>query len=153
MTEKTIGKTTDMSDYVGYVAVITTVEGGYFVEFPDLEGCITQGSSIEEAICRAQNALAIYYTEKKGCLPVASALESVRAKYQNSIVQMIVINTKNCIVKPVHVVNKTLTIPEWLNTLAIQYKVNCSQILKNALIAHLKNMDSVSIYDRNMLND
>ena len=35
-------------------------------------------------------------------------------------------------------VKKTLTIPAWLNRQAIRYGINCSKVLKKALIAELK---------------
>ncbi len=55
-----------MGQFIGYVALFTKTEDGkYFVEFPDLPGCLSQGDSLEMAICNAQDALAIYYQEKK----------------------------------------------------------------------------------------
>lgn len=140
--------------FIGYVALFTKAENEeYFVEFPDLVGCYTQGSTLEEAVCHAQEVLAIYYVEKKGELPPASTLQSIQNANPNSVVQIVAIDTANYIVKSVRAIKKTLTIPEWLNELAEKYKVNFSQILKNALISYLRNLDSISSYDRKMLND
>ena len=37
-----------MEKFIGYVAKFILVdEGNYFVEFPDLPGCLTQGTSLE----------------------------------------------------------------------------------------------------------
>ena len=63
------------------------------------------------------------------------------------------IDTEKYIVKRMCSVKKTLTIPEWLNKLAEKYQVNFSQVLKNALISYLLNLDSISLYDRKMLNE
>lgn len=140
--------------FIGYVAIFTKTENEqYFVEFPDLIGCYTQGSTLEEAVCHAQESLAIYYVEKKGDLPPASTLQSIQNANPNSVVQIVAIDTEKYIVKSLRAIKKTLTIPEWLNQLAENYNVNFSQILKNALINHLRNLDSISSYDRKMLND
>lgn len=143
-----------INDFIGYAALFKKVENEkYFVEFPDLTGCLTQGDTLEEALCHAQEALAIYYTEKKGELPLASDLETIQTENPGSLVQIVAIDTSNYIVKPLRTIKKTLTIPEWLNELAEKYQVNFSRILKTALISYLKNLDSISVYDRKLLND
>lgn len=35
-------------------------EGGYWVEVPALEGCLTQGESVEEALHNAKEAIELY---------------------------------------------------------------------------------------------
>ena len=105
--------------FIGYVAIFTKAENEqYFVEFPDLIGCYTQGSTLEEAVCHAQEELAIYYVEKKGELPPASTLQSIQNANPNSVVQIVAIDTDKYIVKSLRAIKKTLTIPEWLNKLA-----------------------------------
>lgn len=146
-----------MDAIIGYVALFVMTENGkYIVEFPDLPGCYTQGDSLEVSICKAQEALAIYYQEQKGKLPPASSfatiLKSIQETNLDAIPQMVVIETDH-ILKSSRTIKKTLTIPEWLNTLSEKYQVNFSQILKNALISHLKNLSSISSYDRRMLNE
>lgn len=139
---------------IGYVATFTKIGNEqYFVEFPDLIGCYSQGNTLEEAVWHAQESLAIYYKEKKGELPPASTFQSIQNANPNSVVQIVAIDTEKYIVKSLRAIKKTLTIPEWLNQLAENYNVNFSQILKNALINHLRNLDSISSYDRKMLND
>ena len=140
-----------MSNVIGYAAVFIKSENGYYVEFPDLAGCFSQGNSLEESICNSQEALAIYYIEKNGELPSASSLQSIQQIYPDAIIQIIAIDTENFIVKPLRSVKKTLTIPEWLNILSEKYHVNFSQILRTALINHLSNLDSISPHDMKML--
>ncbi len=137
-----------------YVALFSKVENEmFFVEFPDLPGCYTQGSNIGEAICRAREALAIYYEEKNGNLPSPSPLEQIQKEASSSFAQIIAIDASSVIVKSLKTVKKTLTIPEWLNVLSEKYKVNFSQVLKAALINYLSNLDSISPYDKRMLKD
>lgn len=141
-----------MGQFIGYVALFTkTKDGKYFVEFPDLPGCLSQGDSLEMAICNAQDALAIYYQEKNGVLPKASDLDLIQEINTNAISQLVAIDTNNYIIKSLESVKKTLTIPKWLNELSVKYEANFSQILKNALIDYLKKLSTVSSYDRKML--
>lgn len=134
---------------IGYFALFEQVDDGkYIVEFPDLPGCFSQGDSFEEAICRAQEALEIYYYEKAEELPSASDFKVIQRKYPNKIVQMVAFGIN----MPIRAVKKTLTIPEWLNALAEKYHVNFSQILKEALIDHLKQLRSLSPCDRIILD-
>lgn len=134
---------------IGYVALFEQVnESQYIAEFPDLPGCFSQGDSLEETICRAQEALAIYYLEKQRKLPKATDFKSIQRMNPDKIVQMITFSIN----RPIRAVKKTLTIPEWLNTLAEKYQVNFSHILKYALINYLKKLGSLSPCDKIMLD-
>ncbi len=140
--------------FIGYYALfIVSDDQKYFVDFPDLQGCYTQGDSLEEAVYNAHEALAIYYQENLGKLPQASDFNSICENYTYSLIQLVVLDINKCIVKSLRTVKKTLTIPEWLNILAEKYKVNFSQILKNALICYLKNLNSITEHDLKMLEE
>lgn len=137
------------NEIVGYVALFERIDDGkYLVEFPDLPGCFSQGDSLEESVYNAREAMMIYCTEKRGVLPKASDFKSVQEANPNTIVQMITFS----VVKSIRAVKKTLTIPEWLNTLAEKYQVNFSQILREALIDYLKKLNSLSSDDKIMLD-
>lgn len=139
---------------IGYAALFTETEDHrFFVEFPDLPGCFSQGDSLEEALYNAQEGIAIYYAEKNGELPPPSSFASIQKVNPGAIVQMVAINVEKNIVKPLRTVKKTLTIPEWLNTLSEKYHVNFSQILRTALIDYLNNLESISLADKRMLKD
>ena len=143
-----------LTGIIGYIALFTETENHqFFVEFPDLPGCFSQGDSMEEALCSAQEGLAIYYAEKNGELPSSSSFASIQKANPDAIVQMVAINVEKSIIKPLRAVKKTLTIPEWLNTLSEKYHVNFSQLLRTALINHLSNLDSISLSDKQMLKD
>ena len=43
-----------------YPAIFTKESEGYFVTFPDLEGCFSQGDTLEDAFKFASEALALY---------------------------------------------------------------------------------------------
>lgn len=46
--------------YVVYPAVFHADEDGYWVEFPDLPGCVTEGDDAEDAYLMAGDALRTY---------------------------------------------------------------------------------------------
>lgn len=139
-----------------YPACFFKEENGYSVIFPDLEnGCLsTCGDSLEEAITMAVDCLAGYiYTawEFKEDVPPASPINSIDIKkiandtydnegdYSEAFVNMISVNVaayaKEHFEKSV---KKTLTIPTWLNELAIEQNINFSQVLQEALLAKLR---------------
>jgi antitoxin HicB len=55
-------------------------EGGYTVTVPALEGCVTQGETLEEAITMARDAIQLYIeTLKAEGLPVPEEQEHPQA--------------------------------------------------------------------------
>ena len=65
---------------ISYPAMIrySKDDGSYLVEFPDLEGCLTEGASIEEALINAKEALSGYLSsifERGFSVPETSALK------------------------------------------------------------------------------
>lgn len=59
-----------------FPAVIKKDGEGYFVYFPDLEGCFTDGENILEAYVNAKDALALYLHDLK-TIPQASDIEEI----------------------------------------------------------------------------
>src|SRR3954452_9313993 len=53
MTRKTLDHYLNLQQPVRF---IDDIDGGYVAVFPDLEGCITQGESVEEAAAMAEDA-------------------------------------------------------------------------------------------------
>ena len=118
-----------------YPAIIHQEDGGYWVEFPDLEGCFSDGDSLPDAISNASDALGGYlcYMMDRGLTaPVASDAKSIDAG--NDLVT-IVITDPLSYKRNTKAVKKTLTIPEWLNEEAEKRHINFSSVLQAALIA------------------
>lgn len=112
-------------------------KGGYWISFPDFPECMTQGEDMEDAYRMAVEAIGLCIDEKlknKEELPKVSApvdylveegdfsclIEFDLVEYRKKH------NSKS--------VKKTLTIPEWLNEIAISQNINFSQVLQDALI-------------------
>lgn len=64
---------------VKYPGIIHDDPDGFWIEFPDLKGCATQGDTMEELVAMAEEALSLYledYIESEKELPVASPASS-----------------------------------------------------------------------------
>lgn len=144
-----------MSYYYFYPACIEQdTDDSYFVEFPDLKGCFSSGKTQNDAILNAQNALAIYIEEYKKNnleLPAPSNINQLMSKEPHKFYQIIVLDAENTIVKRVEPIKKTLTIPKWLNEIAIKYNLNFSHVLRNALVIHLMNNCDISNEEKKLL--
>ena len=120
-------------------------EGGYSVIFPVL-GIATCGDDINEAMNMAVDCLAGYLYELKinnQDIPQPPALESIDinaeySEYESAFVNIVTVDVEDYAKKHFEKsVKKTLTIPAWLNGLAVKNNVNFSQTLQNALKAKL----------------
>ncbi|MGI6361778.1 MAG: type II toxin-antitoxin system HicB family antitoxin [Bacillota bacterium] len=120
-------------------------EGGYTVVFPDLPGCVTEGDTLEDALDMAADAACGWIlgeTEDDNPFPSASDIKGIIAdEYKEGFTSLIPLDmekyAKNHSNKSV---NKTLTIPAWLNTAAEKENVNFSQVLQEALAKKLDAM-------------
>ena len=125
-----------MAKYV-YPAVFTPEETGYSVIFPDLESCYTCGDNLADAIYMAEGVLAFtLYDYEKNNLPIPepSAWDTLSTA-SGEFVNLIVCDTLHYQKRfNNRSVKKTLSIPEWLNEVALEQHVNFSQILQEALM-------------------
>ena len=116
-------------------------EGGFWVSFPDLPECFTQGEDMTEAYEMAVDALGLALTSRekeKQPIPVASDPSALTLE-SNSFLMVVEFDmlaykkhTNSRAVK------KTLSIPEWLNEEAMSMGINFSQVLQEALIAKIQ---------------
>ncbi len=130
-----------------YPACFFEEENGYSVIFPDLNWLSTCGNSFENAMSMAIDCLAGYlYSlyKENATIPTASHITSVNI---TEISNELGIKPEKCIVNMVSVdvemyakehfeksVKKTLTIPAWLNKVALAQNINFSQVLQEALL-------------------
>lgn len=120
-----------------YPAIFHEEDNAYWVEFPDLEGCHTYGSSIAETMEAAQEALAGYLLtllEQNQSIASPSDISDLHVEDGFSSLVSCDINQY----KDTKAVKKTLTIPAWLNERAIAMGVNFSQVLQDALISKIQ---------------
>lgn len=113
-------------------------EGGFTVIIPDLPGCITEGDSLSDAMDMAVDAASGWLldsVENNEQIPQASDIKNIVAdEYDNGFVTLIGIDLDEYSKRYGNkAVKKTLTIPQWLNTVAEREGVNFSNILQVAL--------------------
>ena len=112
-----------MENKLFYPAVFHPAEeGGFWVSFPDIPDCLTQGDDMAQAYEMAVDALGLSITDiidNKGYLPVPSSPDSIKTEDNGFLVIIqfdLAAYRKRTSSK---VVKKTLTIPEWLNEEAL----------------------------------
>ena len=121
-----------------YPAIYHDAEnGGYWVSFPDFKGAFTQGRTLEETYDMCIDclglALSTWDEASEGPVPAPSDLKSIHAAEGEHVV-LIQFDMdeyyRKLNKKPV---KKTLTIPRWLNELAVEKGINFSATLTQAL--------------------
>ena len=124
--------------------------GEYSVVFPDFNHLSTCGSTLQEAIEMAIDCLAGYiYSEQLAghLLPNPTPLDKVSKcsedtpadDYIDYFVNIVTVDVKEYARKRFgKSVKKTLSIPQWLNDMAIAKNINFSRVLQSALKNELK---------------
>lgn len=116
---------------------IFNYEDTYWVEFPDLEGCVTDGETLEEAMKNAQDAMGLYLAaliEEGQKLPEASDIRKIRSESAVTYVSVDV----NQYRRSTKAVKKTLSLPEWLAEEAEKQNISLSKLLQESLLAKLE---------------
>lgn len=120
-----------------YPAIIHEEDGAYWVEFPDLDGCYSDGSTLAEAAVNAEEALGLYLCslmERGQEVPAASDLQSID---RSEGIATLVATEPLRYHKSTKSVKKTLSIPAWLNDEAEKRHINFSSVLQQALLAQI----------------
>lgn len=115
-------------------------EGGFWVTFPDLPECLTQGDDMSQAYEMAVDALGLALScreEAHETIPAASDPSKIVPEADSFLV---VIEFDMLAYKKrtgSQAVKKTLSIPAWLNAAAVEKNINFSQVLQDALKSQL----------------
>ena len=120
----------------------TAEEGGFWVSFPDIPECLTEGDSMEDAYQMAVEALGLALTDRiHNHEPVPSPSAPHQISPDNASDLVIILHFDMDAYQKKHnsrAVKKTLSIPEWLNEEAMSMEVNFSQVLQEALISKIQ---------------
>lgn len=121
-----------------YPAIFKHGDTAITVTFPDIPEAITQGKDMNEAYQMAVEVLGFALEDYKE-YPQASSSSQVQADNPDADVALISIDM-NAYLRKYHSkkVRKNVTIPEWLNNLAEENKLNFSQVLTEALESKLQ---------------
>lgn len=124
--------------------------GGYSVVFPDLNHLATCGEDMQEAMEMAIDCLAGYiFTEKLDGneIPAPTPFEKVDPHCEDideedwhspRFVNMVSVDVEEYAARHFSkAVKRTVSVPQWLNDMAVIRKINFSQTLQNALMKEL----------------
>lgn len=128
-----------------YPAIFHPEDVGYSVFIPDIDGCFSQGDTLEEAYDMAFDAVGLCLedmAENNQPYPVPSKPESIHPDAGDFVALVRFDPVAYSRKHNTRAVKKTLTIPSWLDTLARDRHVNFSQILQSALMEQLGVADS-----------
>ena len=115
-------------------------EGGFWVSFPDIPECLTEGDDMRQAYEMAFDALGLVISDKiknEETLPTPSPADEINTEDG----YLVIIEFDLLEYQRKHnnrAVKKTLSIPAWLNEAAIRAGVNFSQVLQEALLEKVK---------------
>ena len=115
-------------------------EGGYSVWLNDINGCVSQGETLAEAVENIKDALGLYYedaAEGNSVLPAPSAPNSVELEPGEFVVVVEFSPSEYLQTRSTKAVKKTLSIPAWLNSMAEAQQINFSAVLQSALVERL----------------
>lgn len=115
-------------------------EGGYCITFPDLPGIVTEGDTLGEAFSMARDALELHLW---GMEDDGDPIPEPSLPNEIDLPQGVFVCLIEAVMLPIRdkmvnkAINKTLTLPKWLNDLGEKRKVNFSHLLQDALKNHL----------------
>ena len=134
-----------------YPACFFKEKNGYSVVFPDLNYLSTCGATLEEAFAMAVDCLAGYLyclqqdeedspnASKLSDVNITDLMKELEIETEESFVNMVTVDVKEYARTHFEkAVKKTLTIPAWLNKLALEREINFSQVLQEALKERLQ---------------
>ncbi|MCI9597240.1 MAG: type II toxin-antitoxin system HicB family antitoxin [Firmicutes bacterium] len=116
-------------------------EGGFWVSFPDIPECLTQGDDMTQAYEMAIEALGLALVcREKEHQPFPSSSDPTEITPDPdsflAVIEFDMLAYKKRTSS--RAVKKTLSIPEWLNEAAMAMDLNFSQVLQEALIAKIQ---------------
>jgi len=123
-----------------YPAILYQDDDGIAVEFPDLPGCLTFGEDQQEAIKSAKEALALHMygiEQDEEEIPEPSSIFEIKLNLQEkekaiiTLIEVVMPMYRDAI--ETKSVKKTLTIPFWLNEIAVRHNINFSKALVEGL--------------------
>ena len=105
-------------------------DGSYTITYSDLQGCISEGKSLGNAMYMAQSALVQwigYLSDTKVAIPDASPVQAIKAG-EGEFVNLI-----RAEVRDEHAVKRTVSIPKWMDEKVIESGLSLSRVLQEAL--------------------
>ena len=124
-------------DFYSYTAVFKKDnDGWWFVSFPDLKRCSTNAETLDEAIIQANNILEDYMAileRDVGVIPEPTPFEKVPVSV-GEVKQRVVVPMEGARRRwKEKSVNRTVTLPAWMDQKGREAGLNFSQLLQSAV--------------------
>lgn len=125
-----------------YTATFTPNETGtkYYCRVPDLQGCITTGDSLEDAISMITDAASgwLVVAEDEGNDIPAPSTQNKLDIPKGAVCSLICIDTLAYrAATDTKATRKNVSLPLWMANLADKRGINCSKVLQEALLSVL----------------
>ena len=114
--------------------------GRYYVLFPDLPGCTTTGDTEEEALGNAKEAMSlhIFGMEDDGDeIPAPNSIVGLQGENGETIILVEAWMPSFREKMETKAVNKTVTLPGWLDKIGKAANLNYSQVLQDGIMERL----------------
>ena len=129
-----------MKSYYAYPAFFYFDDDGISIEFPDLPGCLPCAHTQEEAFRNAKEALGLHLygmEQDNEQIPDPTPIDQLCPEDGAVLVLVEVFMPSFRDRMRNKSVNRTVTLPAWLNSEALANNINFSQVLQDALKAQL----------------
>ena len=125
-----------LKDRYVYPAIFNYADDGISVEFPDLPGCFSCGDNDLEAVSMAKDALMLrLYSDESdnSIIPEPTKVPNIKLDNNQAVVLIDVWMPPFRDKMRNRSIKKTLTIPKWLDDMALAENVNYSALLQSAI--------------------
>lgn len=119
-----------------YPAIVHKEDDGFWIQFPDLPGCYSDGDTLEELLENAEEALGSFLAVKMEygeAIPEASDINAIPTETKEDFKTYISVDVSKYH-KDTKAVKKMLSIPAWLAKEAEDRHYSLSKVLQEALI-------------------
>ncbi len=126
-----------------YTAVFTPNENAtkYYARIPDLPGCITTGSTLQDAITQITDAASgwLVVAEDEGLDIPSPTPQAAVERAEGDYLSLISVDTIDYRAETeTKAVRKNVSLPQWMAVCADKRGLNCSQILQESLLQRLR---------------
>ena len=126
-----------MNNILIYPAIFTKEDDGFWVNFIDFDGVYSDGDDLQEATLNASKALGLFLEDMSEYPHPTTDVSKIKLE-KNQFISFLSIDLNVYREKFSNkTIKKTLSLPAWLNTMALENNINFSETLKEALFLKL----------------
>ena len=126
-----------MNNILIYPAIFTKEDDGFWVNFIDFDGVYSDGDDLQEATLNASKALGLLLEDMSEYPQPTTDVSKIKLE-KNQFISFLSIDLNVYREKFSNkTIKKTLALPAWLNTMALENNINFSETLKEALFLKL----------------